>query len=84
MEESIQIEHVYTLGQVVTTMVGFYKLYEILVEKTKGKKFRMENLVKIDEDSCVLQKFEGTIEEYKIVREDFRSSLKDIIKNKKK
>ncbi len=81
-ESAIPLEHVYDLGKIITTIAGFYKLYEILIKKVKGKKFRLKNYVKIDENSCVLLKFEGTLEEYKIVRKDFKSSIDMLRKNK--
>ncbi len=84
LEESIPIEHIYDLGKIVTTIVGFYKLYEILAEKAKWKKFRMENFVKVDEDSYVSLKFEGSIEEYKSVSKDFKSSVEKLIKTRRK
>lgn len=83
-ESAIPIEHIYNLGKILTTIVGFYKLYDVLVEKVKGKKFRMENFVKIDEDSYVSLKFEGSIEEYKAVSKDFKLSIGKLIKNRKK
>jgi len=83
-ESAIPIEHIYNLGKILTTIVGFYKLYDVLVEKVKGKKFRMENFVKIDEDSYVSMKFEGSIEEYKAVSKDFKLGIGKLIKNRKK
>jgi hypothetical protein len=82
-ESAIPIEHIYDLGKFVTTIVGFYKLYEILAQKVKGKKFRMENFVKVNEDSYVALKFEGTIEEYKIVSKDFKLTISKMMKNRK-
>jgi len=82
-ESAIPIEHVYNIGKIVTTIVGFHKLYEILADKVKGKKFRMENIVRIDEESYVSLKFEGTVEEYKAISEDFRSNIELIMSSKK-
>jgi hypothetical protein len=81
-ESAIPIEHIFYLGKIVTTLVGFYKLYEILTEITKGKKFRLENYVKIDEDCYVSLKFEGTIDEYKTVYKNFKSSVGTLIESK--
>jgi hypothetical protein len=81
-ESAISPEHIIDLGKIVSSIPGFYKLYEILTEKARGKKFRFENYVRIDESSCVLQKFEGTLEDYKSVRKDFKSSIEILVKNK--
>ena len=43
-ESAIPIEHIYTLGKIITTIVGFYKLYEILAEKNSRKKISFGKL----------------------------------------
>jgi|GEM_PF-4803757 hypothetical protein len=81
-ESAIPIDHIYDFGKIITTISGFYKLYQILIKRLKGNKFRMTNYVKIDENRYVSLKFEGTLDEYNVVREDFKAVFDTVVKDK--
>jgi hypothetical protein len=84
LQESFEpIDHIIYLGKIVTTVVGFYKLYEILTDKMQNKKFKLENVILINKDTFVImQKFEGTIDQYKEEMREIKSQIESLKKMK--
>jgi len=61
-------DSLYYLGVIVTTIQGLITIYPFLKDKLPNEKISLTHAVKINENSIeVGDKFEGTIEEYKIV-----------------
>jgi hypothetical protein len=63
-------------GCVVSTIAGLIKIYEFLLSRTEGQKFRIKNVISFKDMFYQQMEFEGTIEDYKKFIDDAETRLK--------
>ncbi len=71
------VEYVLVLGSVVSTIAGLIKIYEFLMKRIAGERFRIKNTIKITDGSYYeMNEFEGTIHEYQSIVKAMRDHPK--------
>ena len=59
----------------ISTISGLITIYGFLKDITKENRFRIKHIIAIKGDYYEMEEFEGTIEEYKAVHQEMKSSF---------